>query len=193
MNQLLINLGVLVVGGAIVTILFGVHKLLTMRRVAAANERRAVYDQLTLIANTLEQMPRISSRTADSLAVIKDEMTSLGEEALTRLSTITALTESINSLNGTMIVAAPNLGKIADNAFLIARGARDLGDGVTALRAVVFGGKRAEDFPMTINDDERVQHANMEYDITQLMIDHGLSRDQAESRIRDMYAGRRMA
>lgn len=101
------------------------------------------------------------------------------------------LTAALNGLSEAMTKASPGLDKIGDNSFLIARGARDIADGVTALRTVVFGGKRAEDFPSTVNEEERTNRANIEYDIGQLMLDHGMSRPQAEARVRDMYAGRR--
>lgn len=110
------------------------------------------------------------------------EILKSGEATVTAMQ---ALTEVLNKVG-------PDLAKVNDHTFLIAKGARDLGDSVTALRAVVFDGKRPQDFPITMHDDERTQRAEMEYDISQLMIDHSLSRGEATARIRDNYAGRRI-
>lgn len=104
---------------------------------------------------------------------------------------IAALTAAVGALGETMTKAQPSLEKIGDDAFLMAKGVRDMSDNIVALRAVVYGGRRAEDFPVTINDDERTRRADMEYDVQQLMVDHGLSRSEAASRVRDTYAGRR--
>lgn len=158
------------------------------RQVQAADliaHRQETVDLMFRIVETQEASMRILSEI--NLHALKIQgITVDGEGSVTRL------VSSVNALTEVMSKTAPSLEKIGDDAFLIARGARDIGDGVTALRAVVFGGKRAEDFPMTMHDDERVDRAEAEYDIGQLMMDHGLSRAEATKRVKDNYAGRRM-
>ncbi len=109
--------------------------------------------------------------------------------------TAQALAEHVNSLDKSCLAltqvlqeALPGLTRIGDSAFLIGKGARDMNDNITALRAVVFGGRRAEEFPITTNDDAGIRRANMESEIADLMADHNLSRRDAEARVKDMYA-----
>lgn len=101
---------------------------------------------------------------------------------------IRSLDASCQALTAALKEATPGLAKIGDDAFLIARGARDIADQVTALRAVIFGGRNANEFPVTTNDDDGIRRANMEHEISSLMIDHNLNRRDAEARVRDLFA-----
>lgn len=148
-----------------------------------ATEKQAAV--MTSILDFLKSVlpPAPSMAAMDAAAALVEIRSILQKE-----NHIQDLIVSIDKLSAVMEKAAPPLEKIGDDAFLIAKGARDIGDQVAILRSVVFGGKRAEDFGQTANDDEIIRRGNMEFEIITLMTDHQLSRKDAETRVRDLYA-----
>lgn len=101
---------------------------------------------------------------------------------------IRSLDASCQALTAALKEATPGLAEIGRNTFLIGRGTKDLADQVAYLRSVVFGSKRAEEFPGTENDAEAVRRANFSWEVENLVHDHGLSRPEAEKRVRDMFS-----
>ena len=103
--------------------------------------------------------------------------------------------ELISALNGharALASATPALESVKPSVDEVARAAKAMADQVAILRAVVYGGRRAEDFPVTADDPAAIQRGEMAEDIDNLIRDHGLSRAQAEMRVRDMYSHRSM-
>lgn len=152
-----------------------------VKRRNSDSRTEALRDICNLLHSSLPVAPsKAAMDSADNLAEIV--------QILKSVSKIPELITAIEKLATIMEKAAPPLEKIGDDAFLIARGARDLADQVAAFRAVVYGGRRSDEFPVTTNDSEGIRRADMEADIANLMQDHGMSRRDAEVRVKDMYS-----
>ena len=97
---------------------------------------------------------------------------------------------AIERLTEVVTKHAADIERFGDSGLLMASSCRKMNDNLTALRTIVYGGKRAEDFSFTSEDPESVRRADQESEVMTLMQDHNMSRPEAEKRVRNMYATR---
>ena len=97
---------------------------------------------------------------------------------------------SIDHLSDILAKQGASLERFGDSGSLMASSCRKMNDNIAALRAIVFGGKRADEFSITADDPEAIRRADMESEIMTLMQDHDMSRDEATRRVRQLYSAR---
>lgn len=167
----------------------------------------AVLGVWSLITRTAEWVKRRQAETSDKLRIgpldLLEELVSIRNLLNARLTgpdpemvrAAQALGEHVHNLDASCLAltlavkeALPGLGDIGKSAYLVAGAAKSISDQVVILRSVVFGQRRAEEFAGTDDDPEAIRRANMAWETESLVRDHGLSRPEAERRVRDMFS-----
>ncbi len=85
---------------------------------------------------------------------------------------------------------ASDIESFGDSGRLMATSCRKMNENIVALRAIVFGGRRAEEFSLTADDPENIRRADIENDIAMLMQDHDIPREEATRRVKNLYSTR---
>lgn len=99
-------------------------------------------------------------------------------------------TAAVDRLSEVVTKHGSDIERFGDSGFLMASNSKKMADQISALRQIVYGGKRAEDFSFTSEDPESVRRADIENDVMTLMQDHQMTRPEAERRVRQQYATR---
>ncbi len=98
--------------------------------------------------------------------------------------------ESADRLSSAITKHASDIELFGDSGKLMAVSCRKMNDNITALRGIVYGGRRPDDYSVTTDDNESIRRAEMESDVASLMQDHSMSREEATVRVKNLYSTR---
>ena len=161
-----------------------IHKNLNATQEAMKEMATSVAKSLT---ETSGEIAGVLSALDDSFSARTEALSkSLDPEVSKKFAT------SVDRLAEVITKHAADIERFGDAGLLMASSCRKMNDNITALRTIVYGGKRAEDFSFTSEDPEGARRAEMESEVMTLMQDHNMPRAEAEKRVRQLYSTRSM-